>query len=436
MKLRIAAAFFIGALILFGFLNREALTDWVAARLWPALEEPVPTFAIERKRYQVRVAAEGHLTGFQTTPVITPRVRGSLKVAWLREEGSIVEPGDVLVRFDSTDARLALDTNENSVAGFERKIEKTEADRRTELESLAKERELAQLELAYSRHQVRRDETIFSRWEIQESIISAALAEYKQKGVDQKSAIREHLSQADLKILNIERQKAQNEVDQAETTLSSLEVRAPVAGVVLYRTRGFWKLEVGREVWPGQPLMELAALNQYQGNLRVAETDIAGVEAGKPVDFTLGAFPERGFTGSIEQVDTIPQQISRRDPRKYFNCKVKFDVPLEVLEKLKPGMSLNGEILVSSNESAFVVPKSAVFKEDDQLYLFVEEGESYERIDIEILESDHGFYLIDGAEAGSRVCLRHPFEKEKLQLPDFNAPAAASSQRRFTVFFN
>ena len=32
------------------------------------------------------------------------------------------------------------------------------------------------------------------------------------------------------------------------------------------------------------------------------------------------------------------------------------------------------------------------------------------------------------------VCLRHPFESQKLALPDFNAPAAPTRQERFVIF--
>ncbi len=74
-----------------GFL---AVRDYLS----PDPEDPVPTLLLSQRRYRLLVLAEGELTGLKMTPVVTPRVRrGGVKIAWMREEGSLVQPGEVLV---------------------------------------------------------------------------------------------------------------------------------------------------------------------------------------------------------------------------------------------------------------------------------------------------------------------------------------------------
>ena len=72
------------------------------------------------------------------------------------------------------------------------------------------DRNAADLEFDFARSQIRRDEDIFSRWEIHESLMSAALAEYKQLSVDERASLRGRLTEADLEILEIREEAGQH----------------------------------------------------------------------------------------------------------------------------------------------------------------------------------------------------------------------------------
>jgi multidrug efflux pump subunit AcrA (membrane-fusion protein) len=428
--------------LIFGFVAiiwalKDSATDLLSIYFDPEAEEPIPTVSLQRTDYEIRVMAQGELTGFQTIPVMTPRVRtGALKIAWLVAEGSIVEPGAAIVRFDRTDAQMQLEENETSVTSYDQQIVKADADAEGQLEVLDLDRQAADLEFVFARDQIRKDETIFSRWEIQESVMSAALADFKKLTLDEKGQLQQGLSEADRGILMIEQKKAQTEVNLARETLSSLELRTPVGGVVLYKRIGRWtEPEVGVEVWGGHPLIDIADLQQFQAEVHLAETDSAGVQPGKSVGVYMNALPGQKFLGEVSRVSTVAKQRSRKDPRKYFTCTVVIQVPPELMGDLKPGMRLAAEIEVDQKENSFVIPKSAVFKEEQGFRVYIEEGSDYSARDIEIQDSDHGFFVVSGVEEGERLCLRHPFEKEKLRLPDFNAPTAATRTRRFVVVF-
>ena len=403
----------------------------------PGPEDPIPTLELIERNYRLLVQAEGELAGLKMTPVVTPRVRrGGLKIAWMREEGSLVEPGEVLVRFDSSEAQIALEENQNQVSTLGQRIDKTTTDSNTEMRILEVDRESADLEFEFTRSQVRREEDIFSRWEIQESLMSAALAEYKQMSVGERASLRGQLTAADLEILGIEKKQASTEVELAEEALSSLELAGPVGGVLFYKRHGWSEVEVGNDVWPGQVLMEVADLNQFRARLEIPESDISGVSVGSPVQVTVNAMPEEPFEGRVATLAVTSRQISRKDPRKYFECRIDLEVPSEMLNSLKPGMRVRGQIETEVSERALVLPKSAVFKEEEQFVVFTEEDGSYQRNKVEILGGDHGFYVVDGLEAGQLACLRHPFDRNRLHLPDFNAPSTASRGRRFTIMKN
>lgn len=418
-----------------GFHYRHQAVERISAYLSPLEEDPVPTLKLERKNYRVTVFAPGELTGLQTTPIVTPRVRtGALKVAWLVEEGTIVSAKDEVARFDSTDAQLALQQNQTTFDSHQHRISKAQEDGRSRLEILGIEREEADLEWDYARQQVHRDEEIFSRWEIQEAIMSAALAQYKTRSIETKTDLNQQQSRADLSMLKIEQQKAETEIKLAQQTLSSLQMLSPVEGVVLYRRRGLFETKVGDDAWPGQEILEIANLRQFQGRIQIVESDVAGVRVGIPVEVELAALPGHTFSGKINRVATVPQQSSRSDPRKFFSCDVLLDVPLETMSQLKPGMQLSARLEVAHREDVLAVPKSAVIKKEADFVVFLKEGESYREQKVTLVDSDYGFYVIEGVEEGREICLQHPFEKQRLHLPDFSGPSTPTQMRRFIMF--
>ena len=432
---KILAILAIIALGFAGFYFGSVPDDWLASYLSPVEENPLPVLKLHRQDYGILVRGDGELTGLQMTPVSVPRVRtGALKVAWLVDEGKIVEPGELLVAFDHSDALMALEKSQNVFSAQDHLIERSNAEASGQQQSLEQDLQAAQLELGFTTNQIRKDEDIFSRWEIQESVMSAALAHYKKLTSEEKGRIQVDLSQADLRMLTVDQTKAQIEMKLAEETLSSLELKAPVGGVVLHQRFWYFTLSVGSEVWPGRPLVEIADVNSFRGKVDVVENHIRGVKKGKKVRVRLEAFPQEVFEGTIEKVDKIAKQRDQKDPRKYFTCEVSLDVAPETLSRLKPGMKITAQIEVGRQADALVLPKSAVVKKDDTFVVFLRENTEYVEKEVKILDSDHGFYVVAGISEGAEVCLRHPFEDENLHLPDFNAPTAATQQRRFAIF--
>ncbi|RPJ62038.1 MAG: HlyD family efflux transporter periplasmic adaptor subunit [Acidobacteria bacterium] len=420
-----------------GFYMKNRAVTFVSAYFKPSTDDPIPTVRAMAKAYTLQVGAGGELTGLEMKQVQAPRIpRGSLKIAWIEKEGTIVPAGVPIVRFDNSDALLNLQQNQNTVATYESRISKSREDGRSQEEVFRIDRNAAELDLNFSERQIREDEEIFSRWEIEESIMSAALAKYKKGNIERKSTLNRTLSDADLKILGIESQKAAAEVKLAQQTLSSLEVASPVAGVVLYKRIGWGQMVgVGTEVWPGMPLLEIADLDKFQGKLNVLESDIAGIEPGKKVRVDLHSFPGYQVTGTVTKVATAAQQFNRDDPRKYFVCDVVLDVPLDMMQRLKPGMKIRGEIQIASRENSIVQPKSALIKKGSEFIVFVKKDDKYVERKVRIVDGDYAFYLVEGVKGGEEVCLQHPFEKQKLRLPDFSAPSPATQGRRFTVVF-
>jgi HlyD family secretion protein len=382
------------------------------------------------------VPAKGELKGFQTVPLLGPRVRRrSLTIAWLIEEGSLVKKGEVVVQFDESEAQLALEESDTEFSSYRYLIEQTEETARGEMEVLVLDQEAAEVELTFANQQIRKDEDIFSRWEIQESLMSAAFAEFKKETTSEKGELQAHVTDSDLKIIDIDKRKAAIEIEEARDTLNKMVLIAPADGVVIYKRYGITSLEVGGTVYGGMTIMEIASTSQFRAIVQVLEKDSSGVEPGKTVKLTLDAFPDMEFSGKVEKVARIAKQTNRDDPRKYLECDVLLEVPIEMMTRLKPGMRVVSEIEVHRTDGGLILPKSAIIKKDNGFVVYVREGEDYQEYPVRILASDHGFYEIEGIGEGAEVCLQHPFEDSQLVLPDFSAPRAPTQSQRYVIYW-
>ena len=104
------------------------------------------------------------------------------------------------------------------------------------------------------------------------------------------------------------------------------------------------------------------------------------------------------------------------------------------MEKLRPGLRLQSQILAGQEPAAAVVPKCSVIKKDSKFSVFVRNAAGgWDERPVTIRNSDYGFYVVDGVKEGEWICLRHPYEKQELRLPSANAAAPGGGMRRFVI---
>jgi HlyD family secretion protein len=150
----------------------------------------------------------------------------------------------------------------------------------------------------------------------------------------------------------------------AETNLGYTIIRSPIDGTVTARS-----VDVGQTVAASLQAPTLFTIAQDLTKMRVYaktdESDVGQIKAGQPVTFTVDAFPNEVFHGTVEQVRmnaTIVQNVVT------YDTVVAFDNPQQ---KLFPGMTAYITIPVAQAENTLEVPNAALrFKPDmsaDQL---------------------------------------------------------------------
>jgi membrane fusion protein (multidrug efflux system) len=209
---------------------------------------------------------------------VTPRVAGTV-VAVLADDTDAVQQGQVLVRLDDTDARLALDKAEADLAETVRQIRQTFEARSEQAANLAvKQRNLAQAEADLARREQAVSVQAVSREEAEHARAA------RDKAKSELDLARAQLAAAEAAVAGTH-VKTHPAVKQAEVrlreawlALQRCAIRAPEAGQVAKRS-----VQVGQQVAPGTPLMAVVPTTQLWVEANFKEDQLDDVRVGQPV---------------------------------------------------------------------------------------------------------------------------------------------------------
>jgi HlyD family secretion protein len=150
---------------------------------------------------------------------------------------------------------------------------------------------------------------------------------------------------------------AQSELSRAQTNLSYATIYSPIDGVVMNKA-----VEEGQTVaasFNTPTLFTIANdLTKMQVEAKVDEADIGEVKAGQPVIFTVDAFPDDVFTGTVKEVRINPTVTAN-----VVTYTVIIDAP-NPESKLFPGMTASVTI-TTKKESGVCIPMTALFASID-----------------------------------------------------------------------
>lgn len=146
---------------------------------------------------------------------------------------------------------------------------------------------------------------------------------------------------------------ARANLNRARINLKYATITAPISGVIVSRN-----VDVGQTVaasFNTPTLFTIANdLTKMQVQASIDEADIGKIEVGQEVTFTVDAFENQTFSGSVRQVRLQPTVLNN-----VVNYTVIIDVPNPDL-KLLPGMTANITVRISEAIGVLRVPSVAL----------------------------------------------------------------------------
>ena len=256
-----------------------------------------------------------------TTVLVGTQVSGTIKNI-LVDFNSQVKKGQLIAQIDT--------------AIFDAQV----AQARANVMSAKANVEKAVVALADAKRTLGRQKELFARNLIARSDVDAAETAYDTAGT-QVSAAKAQQSQTEA-ALHI-----------AETNLRYTSIVSPVNGIVVSRN-----VDTGQTVaasFQTPTLFNIAQdLTKMQIDSSVAEADIGKIQVGQPVEFTVDAYPDSPFQGKVSEIRNAPINVQN---------VVTYDVVVKVENpelKLKPGMTANVSIIVSSKKDVLRISNTAL----------------------------------------------------------------------------
>ena len=176
-----------------------------------------------------------------------------------------------------------------------------------------------------------------------------------KKLAESKSASAVELEQAEynLNAAKLSVEQRQNEVAQARLNLSYATIKSPIDGVVLKRA-----VDVGQTVAASMstPTLFIIAKDLVQMKVMAAvdEADIGQVKAGQRVTFTVDAFQNDIFNGTVQEVRLNPTTTSNVVT---YTVVITAENPEQ---KLLPGMTATCTIVTQEITDAVTIPVKAL----------------------------------------------------------------------------
>lgn len=214
--------------------------------------------------------------------------------------------------------------------------------------------------------------TLESELSMQQASYDGALAEYnyQQQLYDRNSTLyaKDLISDAEFEESTYNYKKSKAALAQAEASLAKAKrnlsyatITSPIDGVVTSRS-----VEEGQTVASGfetPTLFTIAAdLTQMRVVADVDEADIAGVEEGNEVEFTVDAYPDDVFHGTVQQV-RLGSTASSTSTSSTSTTVVTYEVVISAPNpdlKLKPRLTATATIFTEQHRDVPVVPGKAL----------------------------------------------------------------------------
>ncbi len=309
-----------------------------------------------------RVLLTGQLRAVSAIDLNVPRTDAwELSIRWMADDGADVKAGQRVLEFDNsaftsqleqkkllllqatTDFRSARDVGALATADKEAEVRERSA-------GVDKAKLLADVpaDLLPGRTAQER--------QLELSRARAALVAAETELVAQRRA-----AALDLRVKQIELDKAARTIDDATRTMLELTLTAPRDGIVAVAEHPWEgrRLQIGDSVQPGWTVVSLPDLARgFEVRAELSDVDDGQVAVGAAATCTLDAYPAQPIPCTVRELSPVARAEGRETLRKAFDVVL----PMQPRDGLaaRPGMSVKVELHRAPRTGVILVPRGAV----------------------------------------------------------------------------
>ena len=386
----------------------------IAAALWlrpghaPATPASTASIAIVKRTDFIRsTRLTGTVEAVNFLAIAAPRLSGpglgTLVITKLVSSGTHVKKGDLLVQFDQQQQIKNALEQEATYVDLVEQIKKKQADQTAARATDESALHQAENDMNSAAFEVKRNE-ILSKIDAEKNNLALEQAKATYEQLKKNFQLKREAAQAELKSLEIQRDRARDAMDYARKNTSRLEIHAPIDGIVVLNS--VWKggqmgeVQEGDEVRAGVPFMQIVNPGEMQVRARVNQADVSLLHVGQPVRIGLDAYPDLTFSGKIARIAAIGVTSSLSDRVRTFN--VLFSIAGSDA-RLMPDLSASLDVELERIPNVLTAPRDFVITSGNDHYLVAGSGNVYSRTPVKLGAENDIDVVVSGISEGSRI---------------------------------
>jgi HlyD family secretion protein len=375
----------------------------------------LPTAVVTKGMFVDYLQLRGEIRPIRSVMLTAPSSGSDLQILEIARNGALVNPGDVVVQFDTTTQQRTLEQKQSELKQAESEIVKAEAELRRRAQSAETDVGQARLDAERARLDLAQKE-VKSLRDSEKLDIALANAEQHVKELEKKLAAERASAAADVASARQKRDKASFDVRDTERIITSMTMRAPARGSInllpnfraaTMGSRSAPEFRAGDRAYFGAPIAELPDLTSVQLTCHIDEEDRARVQIGRSSLVRVDAIPNRELKGAVGEISMMAKpDFSSWPPTRTFDIAVALQ---DTDPRLRSGMSASARVELEHLPGVMIVPSTAVFQRGHQTVTYVVMGSSVEPRSVTVLRRGRDQIAIAaGLREGERVATKEP----------------------------
>ncbi len=369
----------------------------------------VETLQIESTEFVISLISSGELRAAESTPIMPPPGSSNPRtIQWLADDNSWVKAGDVVARFDVSDAErqadsagIEVDKVDLQVLGKHRELDRL-------LTELGNQMELVDIEKIMADDFAIENVLAYSRFEIIDAMRNKELLDYRSDHLEDKKGNYSDRQGAEVAVLEAQRATQESKLSEQHSLLENQLVRAPHDGYFVLEKNWYGQHSgVGSTVFSGSKFASIPDLQKMEAVLNVLETEAVGLATGQSASVIVDAFPEKLLEGKISSISATAAPVERDNPVKYFTVVVALEDADP--EWIKAGAIVRAEIRINQVSDTIAIPNQALFQKDSSNWVLLQEGRKWVHRTVKLgLRGANRSQVLEGLEVGDEIALFPP----------------------------
>jgi RND family efflux transporter MFP subunit len=370
------------------------------------------TANVKRGNFRRTVRLNGTISAVESYSVHAPRLFGQMTgtgmmvITGIVRNGTTVRKGDILIEFDRQAQVKNILDRQAEVDGLVQQIRKKKADQASAKITDETEIKSAEVDVRTALVEMQKNDVI-PKYQAEINKANLAEAEAQLQQLKETFTLKRSAEVADLRILEIQRDRAQRALEYAKSNVDRMTIRSPMDGMAVltptYKGTRMVDPQEGDEVRSGAAVMLVVNPSAMQVRASVNQVDVAKIHAGQSAEIRLDAYPDLVFPGKVERISARGTSSSNSKRIRHFFVQVSIQGKNP---KLLPDLTASVNVELQNLDDVIIVPREAIITQKNQRMVEIVSNGAHERVPVKVGPmSDCEAVIENGLQEGMTVSL-------------------------------